>query len=444
MKTQTKKVCTDSGVSVMSKLAIDLIRLDGDTQSRVAINEDAVADYCEVLSGCEPSEWPFPSCVVFHDGTDYWMADGFHRYLAAERAKRGSVKCDVRRGTFMDARRFAMTANDKNGLRLSADDKRKNVEWLLDLGEPKLQREIAEVAGVSPRTVQRIVASRKPPPPKDTTVSHTSGGGDSRKSTAEEPPPSDTEASKGAAGTEEDGTGKGSAEARRKPRADEVDQSEDVEASRSVAGANPASATDSRTGTEEEPPRHPSRNGKEEAGGPELECDPDGSFLAYANPTQFKMCETLKEAREMAELYNGLVYVPYGADSAVEAFLASQDRGSVLREIFDACEPMWRNAWAGWMGDEAPPRKRNGFQPPSLEEVREYCEERGKGVDPEAWMSHYEANGWKVGRNAMKDWKAAVRTWEKRAAEENGRARDPRGTAALLEKRRKARANQSA
>lgn len=52
------------------------------------------------------------------------------------------------------------------------------------------------------------------------------------------------------------------------------------------------------------------------------------------------------------------------------------------------------------------------FQPPSIEEVKLYCLERGNLVDPTKWISHYEANGWKVGRNPMKDWKAAVKTWE--------------------------------
>jgi len=53
------------------------------------------------------------------------------------------------------------------------------------------------------------------------------------------------------------------------------------------------------------------------------------------------------------------------------------------------------------------------FVKPSLEEVSEYCRERNKGVDPESWIAHYDSNGWRVGRNSMKDWQAAVRTWEK-------------------------------
>lgn len=50
---------------------------------------------------------------------------------------------------------------------------------------------------------------------------------------------------------------------------------------------------------------------------------------------------------------------------------------------------------------------------PSFAEVSAYCQERGDSVDPQKWFDHYSANGWKVGRNPMKDWKAAVRTWER-------------------------------
>lgn len=53
------------------------------------------------------------------------------------------------------------------------------------------------------------------------------------------------------------------------------------------------------------------------------------------------------------------------------------------------------------------------FTPPTVEEVRAYCEERGNAVDPERFVDYYSSNGWKVGRNSMRDWKAAVRTWER-------------------------------
>ena len=50
---------------------------------------------------------------------------------------------------------------------------------------------------------------------------------------------------------------------------------------------------------------------------------------------------------------------------------------------------------------------------PTLEEVKAYCSERGNKVDPERFIDYYTSNGWKVGKNPMKDWKAAVRTWER-------------------------------
>lgn len=58
-------------------------------------------------------------------------------------------------------------------------------------------------------------------------------------------------------------------------------------------------------------------------------------------------------------------------------------------------------------------RARSRFTPPSLEEVREYCQERGNNVDAQRFIDYYTANGWLVGKNKMKDWKACVRTWEK-------------------------------
>jgi hypothetical protein len=52
------------------------------------------------------------------------------------------------------------------------------------------------------------------------------------------------------------------------------------------------------------------------------------------------------------------------------------------------------------------------FKPPDLEDVETYCQERGRGVDPQKWYDFYSAKGWMIGKNKMKDWKAAVRTWE--------------------------------
>ena len=56
---------------------------------------------------------------------------------------------------------------------------------------------------------------------------------------------------------------------------------------------------------------------------------------------------------------------------------------------------------------------RTRFTKPSLEEVTKYCLSRNNNVDPSKWIDFYISNGWKVGKNPMRDWKACIRTWEK-------------------------------
>ena len=74
---------------------------------------------------------------------------------------------------------------------------------------------------------------------------------------------------------------------------------------------------------------------------------------------------------------------------------------------------------------ERPVKKRStAFKPPTVEEVREYCKERGNEVDPETFVDFYASKGWMVGKTKMKDWKAAIRTWERserKGAKSNGR-----------------------
>ena len=55
------------------------------------------------------------------------------------------------------------------------------------------------------------------------------------------------------------------------------------------------------------------------------------------------------------------------------------------------------------------------FKKPTLKEVKEYCEERNNEIDAETFINFYESKGWMVGKNKMKDWKACVRTWEKKS-----------------------------
>lgn len=64
----------------------------------------------------------------------------------------------------------------------------------------------------------------------------------------------------------------------------------------------------------------------------------------------------------------------------------------------------------GKNGADKPPT-RHRFIPPTVDEVMEYCTEKGYHVDPDRFVNFYTSNGWRVGKNPMKDWKAAVRTW---------------------------------
>ena len=66
---------------------------------------------------------------------------------------------------------------------------------------------------------------------------------------------------------------------------------------------------------------------------------------------------------------------------------------------------------------------RTRFTSPTLDEVEAYCAERGNGVDPQQFIDFYTSKGWKVGDQPMKDWKAAVRTWEKRDGRQAGQER---------------------
>ena len=62
--------------------------------------------------------------------------------------------------------------------------------------------------------------------------------------------------------------------------------------------------------------------------------------------------------------------------------------------------------------DKIEKKETKKFTKPSLEEINSYCMERNNNINPEQFYNFYESKGWKVGNQSMKDWKAAVRTWE--------------------------------
>lgn len=74
------------------------------------------------------------------------------------------------------------------------------------------------------------------------------------------------------------------------------------------------------------------------------------------------------------------------------------------------------------------PTKAPYFTPPTIEEIREYCVSRNNNVNPEQFYDFYESKGWMVGNARMKDWKAAVRTWERRSERAPATAQKHKGS----------------
>lgn len=159
-------------------LALSAIRLDGGTQPRAAINDAIVEDYAaDMRDGAV-----FPPVVVYHDGKDYWLADGFHRVRAAQRCKLSDIPADVRQGTRRDAVLFSVGANGDHGLRRSNADKRRAVETMLRDEEWRdwSDREIARQCGVSDRFVNGVRAELYPPTANRSQSNTLRRGGDGR------------------------------------------------------------------------------------------------------------------------------------------------------------------------------------------------------------------------------------------------------------------------
>lgn len=191
-------------------LSVEDLVLDGGTQSRAGICEEAVEDYSLALDRSN-GKWPFPPIEVFHDGSRYLVASGFHRTLAARRCDVDTVPCVIHSGTAWDAFLFGIKANATNALRTNREDKRYNVEQLL-ASEEYTQVQIAELVGVTTRTVQRIVAERRDGNPT------LSGSSDPTMSCSDDP--FDEEDPFGVSGGEDDVTDSGGHDAQDSPPPD--------------------------------------------------------------------------------------------------------------------------------------------------------------------------------------------------------------------------------
>ncbi len=109
-------------------LHLDLIRIDGGTQSRAHLNQSVINEYADLLSNSKDS---LPPIKVFFDGQNYWNADGFHRLEAAKQANIKFIGTIVEQGTRRDAILYSVGANAEHGLRRTDEDKRRAATTLL-------------------------------------------------------------------------------------------------------------------------------------------------------------------------------------------------------------------------------------------------------------------------------------------------------------------------
>ena len=126
--------------------------MDAGTQIRAGVTEDVVSEYCERMLAGDV----FPDVDVFFDGTAYYLADGFHRVLAAGRAKLSVIQCTVHPGSLAEALWFAIGANRKHGLLRSATDKHHAIELALTKFPEKTQEQVAQHVGCSQQYVATV------------------------------------------------------------------------------------------------------------------------------------------------------------------------------------------------------------------------------------------------------------------------------------------------
>jgi ParB-like chromosome segregation protein Spo0J len=134
------------------KIKVAIIRCDSGTQSRAAVDEDVVTEYCERMLAGDA----FPAVDAFFDGNEYYLGDGFHRVLAANRAKITEIECNVHKGTVTDALWLAIGSNATNGARRTPADKRRAIELALLRFPDKTQEQVAQHVACAQSYVAKV------------------------------------------------------------------------------------------------------------------------------------------------------------------------------------------------------------------------------------------------------------------------------------------------
>jgi uncharacterized ParB-like nuclease family protein len=141
-------------------MKLNQLTIDGGTQSRVKIIQEAVDEYAESLKGGAR----FPPVLVYYDGIKYYLTDGYHRYFAHQKAGIKDIEVQIVNGTLRDAILRSFSVNAENGRHRSNEDKRNAIQSMLDDFEWQFwnDTEIAKACRVSPFLVAAVRGGAKP------------------------------------------------------------------------------------------------------------------------------------------------------------------------------------------------------------------------------------------------------------------------------------------
>ena len=147
----------------------------------------------------------------------------------------------------------------------------------------------------------------------------------------------------------------------------------------------------------------------------------DGCYASNQYLAEFCGCSETKVSLTISKLIdNGFLYVESfdGRTRILKSRLSKNERQTFTNSKADSQKMKESNnsldkEMSNYNKKEISKEKKSRFVKPTIEQLKEYCEERKNNVDYQKFYYHYESNGWKVGKNSMKDWKATIRTWER-------------------------------
>jgi rubrerythrin len=350
------------------RLFLEEITIDARLQMRVEMDPDKIDEYAEVVES-------LPNVEIISDGETNWLTDGFHTYFAHKKAKKPDIACNATNGTFDDAVQCAAGSNFDHGLPRTTDDKRKAVAAILsyERWQEASDRAVAEICHVSPFLVATVRATKSETTEQKPSTARASSSKKSKRkpstARASSRPDSEGQQRTGRDGKRRASTGK---------KSDTF-----VMCARCSIHGTPCCPKCRQQALDGKKPVAAEAEKKSEQN-----ADPKGGFYNRPKPDEAcPLCGRHDDSTYMAECEQKI------ADLTAEIALLKKPK---------------------------PPAK---FEPPTIDEVTAYCQERGGKVDAQKWYDHYTSNGWKVGRNPMKDWRAAVRTWEKSPFSQNGKGK---------------------